>query len=208
MCTGGSVDLIDHRHMEHVRRLQRWLLQLRRLWCREVCLEHWLLSLHQLRHRKVLGFDNAVEIHYLHQLRRRQYSTTFDASTCVSCWASSGRYSPVVYMRRIALADQLRRKHCGTRQFFSRDLTVQRDAQHPCWKAAYFLPCTRPPDVMCLHRPQRRRIHHGASQRLSFVLTCSGLQTMPTGGHGADVDPATVTGATAGNVRRLTPMAP
>ena len=35
-----------------------------------------------------------------------------------------------------------------TRQISSRDLAVQRHEHHPCWKAAHFLPCTRPPDVM------------------------------------------------------------
>jgi hypothetical protein len=54
--------------------------------------------------------------------------------------------SPVVYTRRSsALAAQLRRKYFGTRQFSSRDLAVQHDEHHPCWKAAHFLPCTRPP---------------------------------------------------------------
>ena len=54
---------------------------------------------------------------------------------------------PAVQTRRSALVSQLRRIHCGIRQFFSRDLTVQRDEHHPCWKEAHFLPCTRPPDV-------------------------------------------------------------
>ena len=54
---------------------------------------------------------------------------------------------PAVHTRRSALVSQLRRIHCGIRQFFSRDLTVQRDEHHPCWKEAHFLPCTRPPDV-------------------------------------------------------------
>jgi len=111
--------------------------------------------------------------------------------------------SPVVYTRRRTLSAQLRRTHCGTRHFFSRDLTPQRDAQHPCWKAAHFLPCTRPPDVMRLHRPQRGRIHHGPSELSVFVVTRSGLQTIPTGGHGDDADPAAATGAAAGNVRRF-----
>jgi hypothetical protein len=56
--------------------------------------------------------------------------------------------SPGVHTRRSALADQLGRKYLGTSQYFSRDLAVQRDEYHPCWKAAHFLPCTRPPDVM------------------------------------------------------------
>jgi len=54
---------------------------------------------------------------------------------------------PTVHTRRSALTDQLRRKHFGIGQFFSRDLTVQHDEHHPCWKSAHFLPCTRPPDV-------------------------------------------------------------
>ena len=110
-------------------------------------------------------------------------------------------------LRSCALADQLRRKHCGTRHFFSRDLTVQRDEQHPCWKAAHFLPCTRPPDAMHLHRPQRGRIHYGPSHRSAFVTTRSRLHTMPTGGHGDDAAPAAVTGVAAGHVRRFTPIA-
>ena len=55
--------------------------------------------------------------------------------------------SPAVHTRRSAFADQLRKTHFGNGQLFSRDLTVQRDEHHPCWKAAHFLPCTRPPDV-------------------------------------------------------------
>ncbi len=85
---------------------------------------------------------------------------------------------------------------------------VQRDALHPCWKEAHFLPCTRPPDFMRLHRPQRGRIHHGPSELHAFVSTLSGLQTMPTGGHGDDTPPAALTGAAAGPVRRFTPPAP
>jgi hypothetical protein len=80
--------------------------------------------------------------------------------------------------RSFVLADQLRRTHCGTRHFFSRDLTVKRDAKHPCWKAAHFLPFTRPPDVMRLHRPQRGLIHHGPSERRAFVATRSGLHVL------------------------------
>ena len=55
--------------------------------------------------------------------------------------------SPAVYTRWIALTAQLRKLHFGNGQIFSRDLTVQRDEHHPCWKSAHFLPCTRPPDV-------------------------------------------------------------
>ena len=54
---------------------------------------------------------------------------------------------PAVHTRRSAFADQLRKTHFGNGQLFSRDLTVQRDEHHPCWKSAHFLPCTRPPDV-------------------------------------------------------------
>ena len=62
--------------------------------------------------------------------------------------------SPVVDTRRsIALAYQLRRKYFGTRQFSSRDLAVQHGRHHPCWKTTHFLPCSRPPDVIHLHRP-------------------------------------------------------
>ena len=81
--------------------------------------------------------------------------------------------SPAVYTRRSALAAQLRKLHLGIGQIFSRDMTVQCDAQHPCWKAAHFLPCTRPPDVMRLHRPAKRATY-GPSQRRSFVATTSG----------------------------------
>jgi hypothetical protein len=107
--------------------------------------------------------------------------------------------------RSFALAAQLRRTYNGICHFSSRDLAVQHGRHHPCWKAAHFLPCTRPPDVLLLHRPQRGRIHYGPSQRIAFVTTRSGLQTMPTGGHGDDVDTAAVA---AGTVRRLTPIAP
>ena len=116
--------------------------------------------------------------------------------------------SPVVYTRRRTFADQLGRTYCGIRHLFSRDLIAHRDALHPCWTAAHFLPCTRPPDGMRLYRPQRGRIHHGPSERRAFVSTRSGLQTMPTGGHGDDTAPAAATGAAAGNVRRFTPIAP
>jgi hypothetical protein len=118
--------------------------------------------------------------------------------------------SPVVYTRWRTLAAQLGRTYCGIRYLFSRDLIAQRDALYPCWTVAHFLPCTRPPDVMRLHRPQRGRIHHGPSELRAFVSTRSGLKTMPTG-HGDDEDdtaPAAVTGAAAGPGRRFTPAAP
>jgi hypothetical protein len=74
--------------------------------------------------------------------------------------------SPAVYTRRSMLADQLRKPHFGIGPLFSRDLTVQRDEQYPCWKVAYFLPCTRPPDVMRMHRPPKRNLRPFSSQRL------------------------------------------
>ena len=86
--------------------------------------------------------------------------------------------SPAVYTRRCALAAQLRKLHLGIGQIFSRDMTVQCDAQHPCWKAAHFLPCTRPPDVMRLHRSSNRATY-GPSERRAYALTRSGFQTMP-----------------------------
>jgi hypothetical protein len=45
---------------------------------------------------------------------------------------------------RSALADQMERTYFGIRRSFLRSLVDQ----HPCWtSAAYFLPCTRPPDI-------------------------------------------------------------
>jgi len=61
---------------------------------------------------------------------------------------------------------------------------------------------------MRLHRPQRGRIHHGPSQRSAFVMTRSGFQPMPTGGHGDDVGLAAVTGAAVDTVRRFMPIEP
>ena len=113
---------------------------------------------------------------------------------------------PAVYTRRSALAAQLRRKYFGTRQFSSRDLAVQRDENHPCWKAAHFLPCTRPPDVLRMHRPQRHTTF-GPSARRAFVATRSGFQTMPSGGPGDDEDTTAASGAALGNVRRSAPPA-
>jgi len=84
-------------------------------------------------------------------------------------------------------------------------MTVQRDEQHPCWKAVLFLPCTRPPDVMRLHRSPKRATY-GPSERREFVSTLSGLQTMPIDED--DTASAAVTGADAGPVRRFTPIAP
>jgi hypothetical protein len=87
---------------------------------------------------------------------------------------------------------------------------------HPCQQSASHLPCTRPPGRLLPGRPRdsfrgaRRGSHYCAAQR-AFVTTRSGLQTMPTGGHGDDEDdtaPTAVTGAAAGPVRRFTPIAP
>jgi hypothetical protein len=108
--------------------------------------------------------------------------------------------SSVVYMRRSsALATQLRRKYLGTRQFSSRDLAVQHDKHHPCWKTAHFLPCTRPPDVLRMHRPHLRTTF-GPSARRAFFATRSGFQTMPYGGLGNDED--TAAGGSFGTVRQ------
>jgi hypothetical protein len=100
--------------------------------------------------------------------------------------------SPVVYTRRRTLAAQLGRTYCGIRHLFSRDLIAHRDALHPCWTAAHFLPCTRPPDGMRLYRPQRGRIHLGPSERRAYVSTRSGLHTMPTGHGDAEATTAPV----------------
>jgi hypothetical protein len=102
--------------------------------------------------------------------------------------------------RSFALSSQSRRTYNGIYHFSSRDSVVQHNRHHPCWKAAYFLPCTRPPDVLRLHRAQRGRINYGPSQRRVFVATRSGFQTM-SGEHEAaedDTAPAAVTGAVAG----------
>ena len=109
--------------------------------------------------------------------------------------------------RSFALAAQSRRTYNGICHFSSRDRAVQHNSHHPCWKAAYFLPCTRPPDVLRLHRAQRGRINYGPSQRRTFVATRSGLQTMPTGGHEDATAPAAITSASAGPVRRFTSIA-
>ena len=107
--------------------------------------------------------------------------------------------SPAVHTRRSALAAQLRRKYFGIRQFSSRDLAVQLDEHHPCWKAAHFLPCTRPPDVLRMHRPQRHTTF-GPSARRAFVVTRSGFQTMQYGGLGNDED--TAAGSSFGTFRQ------
>jgi hypothetical protein len=110
--------------------------------------------------------------------------------------------------RSFSLAAQSRRTYNGICHFSSRDRSVQHNHHHPCWKAAHFLPCTRPPDVMRLHRPQRGRINPGPSKPRAFVSTRSGLQTMTTGGHEDATAPAAVTSAAAGPVRRFMPIAP
>jgi hypothetical protein len=106
---------------------------------------------------------------------------------------------PAVYTRWNALAAQLRRKYLGTRQFSSRDLAVQHNEHHLCWKTAHFLLCTRPPDVMRMHRPQGSKTF-GPSNRRAFIVTRSGFQTMPSGGLGDDED--TAAGASFGTVRQ------
>ena len=71
--------------------------------------------------------------------------------------------------RSTAPAAQLRRTYDGICHFFSRDLTVQHGLHHPCWKAGHFLPCTRPPDVMRMHRPPKRATY-GPSQLSALLL--------------------------------------
>jgi hypothetical protein len=75
--------------------------------------------------------------------------------------------------RSFALSAQLRRTYNGICHFFSRDLAVQHNRHHPCWKATHFLPCTRPPDVMRMNRPPKRATY-GPSQSRAFVATSSG----------------------------------
>jgi hypothetical protein len=97
----------------------------------------------------------------------------------IQCFASL-----VVNTRRsITPAAQLRRRHRGTCQFSLRDLVVQHAGHHPCWKAAHFLPCTRPPDAIRLHSAQSGRIRYGAHARRAFVATRSGFQTPNPLGH-------------------------
>ena len=56
---------------------------------------------------------------------------------------------------RSALADLLPRMYFWTRPSLSRSLA----GRHPCWTAACFLPCTRPPDItrLRLRRPTKRK---------------------------------------------------
>ena len=80
---------------------------------------------------------------------------------------------------RSALADLLARMYFWTRPSLSRSLA----GRHPCWTAACFLPCTRPPDLprLRLRRPPRRPgpFARDARRARVFVATRSGFQTMP-----------------------------
>ena len=122
-------------------------------------------------------------------------SLAVDTRRSIQCFASLA----VDTRRSFTLAAQSRRTYNGICHFSSRDRAVQHHCHHPCWKAAYFLPCTRPPDGLRF-TAQRGRINYGPSQLCAFVATRSGFQTMP-GEHGAaedDTAPAAVTGAVAG----------
>ena len=79
---------------------------------------------------------------------------------------------------RSALADLLARMYFWTRPSLSRSLA----GRHPCWTAACFLPCTRPPDItrLRLRRPTRRPGPSERDARRAYALTRSGFQTMPT----------------------------
>jgi len=73
-------------------------------------------------------------------------SLVVDTRRSLQCFASL-----VVDTRRsFAQAAQSRRTYNGICHFFSRDRAAQHNCHHPCWEAAYFLPCTRPPDVLRL----------------------------------------------------------
>ena len=78
---------------------------------------------------------------------------------------------------RSALADLLPRMYFWTRPSLSRSLA----GRHPCWTAACFLPCTRPPDItrLRLRRPSRQPGPSERDARCVFALTRSGFQTMP-----------------------------
>jgi hypothetical protein len=73
-------------------------------------------------------------------------SLAVDTRRNIQCFALLG----VDTRRSFALAAQSRRTYNGICHFSSRDRVVQHNRHHPCWKAAYFLPCTRPPDVFAL----------------------------------------------------------
>ena len=60
---------------------------------------------------------------------------------------------------------------------------------HPCGQAAYFLPCTRPPDACrsCLDRPRHRRPQGSRDRHFqAFVVTRAGTDTMPPRREGTD----------------------
>ena len=96
---------------------------------------------------------------------------------------------------RSALADLLARMYFWTRHSLSRSLV----GRHPCWTAACFLPCTRPPDItrLRLRRPTRRPGPSERDARRAFTLTRSGFQTMP----GPDADEDTASEAARGDGR-------
>ena len=124
-------------------------------------------------------------------------SLVVDTRRSLQCFASL-----VVDTRRsFAQAAQSRRTYNGICHFFSRDRAAQHNCHHPCWKAAYFLPCTRPPDVLRLPRAQRGRIHHGPSQRRAFVATRSGFQTMPRRDGEDDIEDAAAPATARGGGR-------
>ena len=100
---------------------------------------------------------------------------------------------------RSALADLLARMYFWTRPSLSRSLV----GRHPCWTAACFLPCTRPPDLprLRLRRPTRRPGPSERDARRAYALTRSGFQTMRTRRDEDDITedaaPATARGARA-----------
>ena len=100
---------------------------------------------------------------------------------------------------RSALADLLARMYFWTRPSLSRSLV----GRHPCWTAACFLPCTRPPDItrLRLRRPTRRP---GPSERdapRAYALTRSGFQTMPTRRDEDEITEGAVEGAASATAR-------
>ena len=70
---------------------------------------------------------------------------------------------------RSPLADLLARMYFWTRPSLSRSLV----GRQPCWTAACFLPCTRPPDITRLRlcRPTRRPGPSERDARHAFTLT-------------------------------------
>jgi hypothetical protein len=113
---------------------------------------------------------------------------------------------------RSALADLLARMYFWTRHSLSRSLV----GRHPCWTAACFLPCTRPPDIprLRVRRPTRRPGPSARDARRAYSLTRSGFQTMPTRRDEdeitEDAAPATARGARAPRfgTRAHAPMTP